>query len=80
MAAREAECTVGAAHFNHDNGGFYGYKCLNCAESAKQLKEMHLELSSVQLIVKLLYKDINSSTKYNFECGRQHKFGVVIFF
>jgi hypothetical protein len=62
MAAREVGRNVGAAHFNHDNGGFYGYKCLHCAESAKQLKEMHLELSSLQPIVKLLYKEINSST------------------
>ena len=62
MAAKGGGCDVGAAHFNYDTGMYYDYKCLKCAESERQLKEKHLELSSLELIVKLMYKKINSVT------------------
>jgi hypothetical protein len=62
MEARGALRHVGTAHLNHDNGVYYDYKCLNCAESERKLKEMNVKLSSLQLIVKLLYKEINSHT------------------
>jgi hypothetical protein len=55
-------CDVGAAHFNHDSGVCYNNKCSKCAEPEIQLKEMHTELSSLQLLVKSLYKEINSIT------------------
>jgi hypothetical protein len=58
--AAEGGCDVGAAHFTYDTGMYYGYKCLKYAESERQLKEKHLELSSLELIVKLMYKKINS--------------------
>jgi hypothetical protein len=54
MAARGVLPNVGTAHFNYDNGVYYDCKCLNCVESEKQLQEMHLEFSSLQLIVKSL--------------------------
>jgi hypothetical protein len=56
MVARGALRDVGIAHFNHDNGVDFDYKCLNCAESERKLKELNLKLSSLQLIAKLLYK------------------------
>jgi hypothetical protein len=66
MEEKGGWCYVDAANFNQDTGVHYNYKCLKCAESERQLKEMHLELSSLQLIIKLLYKEINSITStYN---------------
>jgi hypothetical protein len=39
-----------------------GYSCLKCAELDSQLEETCKELSSSQLIIKLLYKEINDIT------------------
>jgi hypothetical protein len=61
MVARNTCGNVGDNHFNYDTSVHYDYKCLNCAESERQLNEMYLELSSLQFIVKLLYKEINSN-------------------
>jgi uncharacterized protein with PIN domain len=37
-------------------------KCEQCTEMERQLKEVLMELSSAQLIIKLLQKEINMST------------------
>jgi hypothetical protein len=38
------------------------YSCLNCVELVSQLEEICKELSSSQLIIKLLHKEINDIT------------------
>ena len=38
------------------------FSCLNCAELERQLEETRKELSSSQLIIKLLYEEISEST------------------
>jgi hypothetical protein len=37
----------------------YVQKCFSCVDLESQLKEVHLEISSSQFIIKLLYKELN---------------------
>jgi hypothetical protein len=58
MAAGGVERNVSSAFSNLINGTQYDCKCLNCVQLEGQLEEVRLELSSMQLIVKLLYKEL----------------------
>lgn len=55
------------------------YKCVNCVTLENQLKEILLELSSYQFIIKLLYKELNDPTAlYKPACDAIIENGVCV--
>jgi hypothetical protein len=66
MADTIVEACVSAAQFTLDNTVITEYKCAYCSELERKLKEVLEELSSTQLILKLLQEEstrINSVTR-----------------
>ena len=60
MALHADGSNISSDHFDHNDDILHKHKCLKCAELERQLKETLRELSSLQLTIKLLYKEISS--------------------
>lgn len=60
MAVHADGSNISSDHFDHNDNILHEHKCLKCAELEWQPKETLTELSSLQLIIKLLYKEISS--------------------
>jgi hypothetical protein len=69
MAENGGAPNVSFAPFNSVNGVQYDFKCLKCVQLEDQFEEMHLELSSMQLIIKLLYREFTSHTSVSNTVG-----------
>jgi hypothetical protein len=62
MAASSVLHDSRSEQFRHNQARHRVYKCFDCGKLESQLKEVLLELSSSQFIIKLLYKELNEAT------------------
>jgi hypothetical protein len=56
MAARDVLSDSLSEQFSYNQAYYYSYRCYNCVTLESQLKEVLLELSLSQFIIKLLYR------------------------
>jgi len=53
MAVSAVGSSISSDHFAHNDDFLHVYKCLKCVELERQLKEILIEFSSLQLIIEL---------------------------
>ena len=59
------DCALSDQQINYNCEYYSGANCLNCIDLETKLREVLLEISSLQFINKLLYKELNNGTSMN---------------
>lgn len=67
MAEHNGLCASTHMQINRKSEYYSSANCLNCVDLENLLKEAHLEISSLQYINKLLYKELNKGASTNTE-------------
>ena len=62
-----------ASNISTDNKvTLHRYVCYKCSDYEEQLKEVISELSSAEMIIKILQKDLRTITTIDHKCARNH--------
>jgi hypothetical protein len=73
MADTSVEACIGAAQLIHDNTVITEHKCAYCSELERKLKDVLEDLSSMQLVIKLLQEESTHNEPCN-TCRPIHQF------
>jgi hypothetical protein len=62
---RNGLCASNSVQLNRNSEYYSSFNCISCINLKNQLREAHLEISSLQYINQLLYKELNNGVLVN---------------